>query len=86
MGSYMVEKEKRNPNWTRDELVLALDFYLQHRHRTPDKSSEQIAQLSADINRLAQRLGMTASSTLRNVNGVYMKLMNFRSHDPAFTN
>jgi len=81
----MIEKEKRNPNWTRDELILALDFYLKHRDRTPDKSSEQIARLSADINRLAQRLGMTASNTLRNINGVYMKLMNFRSHDPAFT-
>lgn len=81
----MIEKEKRNPNWTRDELILALDFYLKHRDRTPDKTSEQIARLSAEINRLAQRLGMTASSTLRNVNGVYMKLMNFRSHDPAFT-
>lgn len=76
---------QRNPTWTRDELILALDFYLQHREIVPGKSSEEILQLSSEINSLAKRLGLSGSETLRNANGVYMKLMNFRSHDPEYT-
>ncbi len=79
------EEKKRNPPWTRDELILALDFYLRHRNATPDKSSDAVTQLSLDINGLAKRLGLSGSDTLRNSNGVYMKLMNFRSHDPEYT-
>ena len=51
----------------------------------PDKRSAAIAALSREINATAHRLGLTGSETLRNRNGVYMKLMNFRSHDPQFT-
>ncbi len=29
--------------------------------------------------------GLSGTETLRNPNGVYMKLMNYRSHDPRFT-
>ena len=76
---------QRNPPWTRDELILALDFYFSHRRTVPDKRSEDIAALSREINATAHRLGLTGSETLRNRNGVYMKLMNFRSHDPQFT-
>jgi 5-methylcytosine-specific restriction protein A len=76
---------QRNPPWTRDELILALDFYFAHRRTMPDKRSEDIAALSQEINATAQRLGLSGSETLRNPNGVYMKLMNLRSHDPEFT-
>jgi hypothetical protein len=31
-----------NPDWTRDELILALDFYLQHRPNPPGKNSQEI--------------------------------------------
>jgi len=79
------EALRRNPPWTRDELILALDFYLQHRKAIPGKTSDAVSQLSSDINTLAKRLGLSGSNTLRNVNGVYMKLMNFRSHDPDYT-
>ncbi|PIW28411.1 MAG: HNH endonuclease [Rhodospirillales bacterium CG15_BIG_FIL_POST_REV_8_21_14_020_66_15] len=72
----------RNPAWSRDELILALDFYLKHRERTPDKRSKAIAELSREVNAVARLLGHAPSATLRNVNGVYMKLMNFRRLDP----
>lgn len=51
----------------------------------PNKRSEDIAALSREINATAHRLGLSGSETLRNPNGVYMKLMNYRSHDPQFT-
>jgi 5-methylcytosine-specific restriction enzyme A len=37
------------------------------------------------LDRLGRYLGLTKSNRFRNPNGVYMKLMNFRRFDPAFT-
>ncbi len=76
-----------NPDWTRDELIVALNFYLQHRPNPPAKGSEQIRGLSATLNRLGEKLfpPEERASTFRNENGVYMKLMNFRRLDPEYT-
>ena len=41
-----------NPDWTRDELIIALDVYLRHRTRLPDKGSKEIINLSRTLNRL----------------------------------
>ena len=49
---------QRNPPWSRDELILALDFYLRHREHTPGKQSAEIAELSAILNQMAQALGV----------------------------
>jgi 5-methylcytosine-specific restriction protein A len=75
----------RNPPWTRDELLLALDYYVQHPGTSHDPKSEGIIRLSAEINGVAILLGLTGSETLRNASGVSMKLLNFRAHDPAYT-
>ena len=74
----------QDPDWTWDEHVLALDFYMTHRKRTPDKKSREIADLSTLLNRMGERLGLARSDKYRNSNGVYMKLMNFRRLDPTF--
>ncbi|WP_232209699.1 HNH endonuclease [Rhodobacter ferrooxidans] len=78
-------RKERNPNWTRDELILALDYYLQHPGESHDDSSPGVTSLSQQINALAQLLGHGTSETLRNANGVSMKLLNFRAHDPEYT-
>jgi 5-methylcytosine-specific restriction enzyme A len=66
---FEVDELERNPNWTRDELILALDLYFTNRSNIPGKTSAEILALS----------------TFRNLNGVYMKLMNIRALDPAYT-
>lgn len=71
-----------NPDWSRDELILALELYLATKGRTQGQDSKAVIELSALLNRLAQRLGHDASQTYRNPNGVHMKLMNFRRVDP----
>jgi 5-methylcytosine-specific restriction enzyme A len=76
--------DQRNPDWTRDELILALDFYLSHRPSFPGKTSKAIAGLSLLVREVAGRLGIRGDAAFRNENGVYMKLMNFRRLDPAF--
>lgn len=75
----------RNPPWTRDELTLALDFYLQHQPSIPAKTSEQIADLSETLNLLGSITSTAGDMKFRNPNGVYMKPMNFRLFDPNYT-
>jgi 5-methylcytosine-specific restriction protein A len=75
----------RNPTWSRDELILALDLYLRTRPSPPGKTSREIAQLSRDLKALGQALGNIRNRKFRNPNGVYMKLMDFRRFDPDYT-
>lgn len=76
---------RRNPDWTRDELILALNLYIQHRALPPSKDSPEVAELSDLLNRIGATLGESVSTTYRNSNGVYMKLMNFRRLDSQYT-
>jgi len=77
---------RRPPVWSRDELILALELYMQDRSSPPDKRSQEVLELSAVLNRLGQALGTARGDAFRNANGVYMKMMNFRRFDPQFTN
>jgi len=72
----------RNPSWTRDELILALDLYRRSGDRMPGQSSAEVAALSDALNRIGAALGGERRADYRNANGVYMKLMNFRRFDP----
>jgi 5-methylcytosine-specific restriction protein A len=62
--------KRRNPNWTRDELILALDYYIAHPGDAHDDTHPSVITLSAEINTLAQMLGHSESETLRKANGV----------------
>ena len=74
----------RNPTWSRDELILALDLYLRHRERLPDSGDAEIVELSQILNSLFGEQVKDAA-LFRNRNGVYMKLANFRAVDPLHT-
>jgi 5-methylcytosine-specific restriction enzyme A len=78
------ETMARNPTWSRDELILALDLYLRHRERLPDSNDAEIVELSQTLNSLFGDQAKDAS-LFRNHNGVYMKLANFRAVDPMHT-
>lgn len=79
------KSQKRNPPWSRDELILALDLYLRHRKSPPGKTSAEVIGLSEFLNRMGQALGFSERKKFRNANGVYMKMMNFLSCDPDYT-
>jgi 5-methylcytosine-specific restriction enzyme A len=74
----------RNPTWSRDELILALDLYMRYRERLPDNDDPQVIELSRALNALYGERARDAS-LFRNPNGVYMKLANFRAVDPLHT-
>jgi predicted HNH restriction endonuclease len=78
------EPQERNAAWSRDELILALDLYIRHRAKPLQKNAAEIVELSSVLNRLGEALDQRSTTTYRNENGVYMKLMNFKSIDPAY--
>ena len=81
----IIKFRERDPKWVRDELILALDFYLRHKEALPSKSSREIRELSNNLRRLGEALGQVRSDKYRNPNGTYMKLMNFLRLDPDYT-
>ncbi|MER8809233.1 HNH endonuclease [Mesorhizobium australicum] len=78
------DAKPRNPTWSRDELILALDLYMENPASPPGKTSSKIAKLSEELSKLAAILGVSGDTEFRNPNGIYMKVMNFRRFDPAF--
>jgi 5-methylcytosine-specific restriction protein A len=80
-------KGTRNPDWTRDELIIALNLYLRHRISPPGKGSKEVLEASDLLNRIGTKLHGWGGKekSFRNANGVYMKLMNFRRFDPEYT-
>jgi 5-methylcytosine-specific restriction protein A len=74
----------RNPSWSRDELIVTLDFYLRYTPTIPGKTSHEISELSDFLNHLQSWMGGDLPDKFRNINGVYMKLMNFRRFDPDY--
>jgi hypothetical protein len=73
----------RNPPWSRDEIILALELYMHCRPSFPGPNDGRIIALSAFLNQLAQTLGGSSGTKFRNPNGVAMKLQNLRRFDPA---
>ncbi len=79
-----MNKPQRNPVWSRDELTLALDLYVQTNGNPTGKDDEALERLSTVLNKIHRLNGVAGTDTLRNRNGVYLKVMNFRSSDPAY--
>jgi len=82
---FVIDAPERNPPWSRDELILALDLYFTNPANPPGKGSSAVFELSAILNKLHRLNGVSGAPKLRNENGVYLKMMNLRSLDPAYT-
>lgn len=72
----------KNSRWSRDEIILTLDFYHQNYPSIPEQNSQEIIDLSSKLRKLQIRLGEDINEMYRNPNGVYMKLMNFHHLNP----
>ncbi len=84
--SLMGHKEsamKRNPNWTREEEILVLDYYFRIFHE--GENARELTQEASDILRkMPNARNATNPASFRSYNGVNMKLANFRSLDPTY--
>lgn len=67
-----------NPNWTRDETILALDLFLQLDGNVPSPKSKEIKDLSDILRSLPYHAAAAKQPTFRNPDGVGFKLMNIR--------
>lgn len=79
------QKKPKNPDWSRDELILALDLYFSREDQNIKKDSPEVQALSELLMQLAEARRLSVYKTFRNVNGVYMKVMNFRRFDNRFS-
>lgn len=79
-----IHKAKRNPAWTRDELILALDLYLKNRYSSASKRQLEVQALSKLLGKVGEALGLKKGGSFRNENSVLMKLSNFRRLDPEY--
>ncbi len=75
----------RNPKWTRDELILALDLYFRCSPTKTNKENKEIIALSDLLNTLPIHPNRNGYEKFRNPNGVYMKLCNFLRFDPNYS-
>lgn len=74
----------KNPKWSYNELILALELYIKFKPNPPSKNSTEIGQLSTILRLNALADGIKINKIFRNKNGVAMKLQNFRRFDPLF--
>ena len=72
----------RNPTWSREELILALDTYL--RIGMAGSAHPEVQQLSQTLNNLKLHAVRPDPARFRNPNGVAMKLANFAALDPSY--
>lgn len=70
-----------NPNWTHDEIILALDLYLRLEKNVPSPRSPEIQELSAVLRSMPYHLEAAKQPSFRNPDGVGFKLMNLRQLD-----
>ena len=78
-------ESSRNPTWARDELILALDLYFDHKPTTISKTHADVVELSHVLNALPIHGDRPDAAKFRNPNGVYMKMCNFLRWDPTYT-
>ncbi|MGO7919418.1 HNH endonuclease [Rhizobium ruizarguesonis] len=67
-----------NPNWTRDETLLALDLYMTSDGVVPSPKAFEVKELSDLLRSLPYHEEAAKQSTFRNPDGVGFKLMNIR--------
>lgn len=75
----------KNPPWSRDELILALDLYIRAGKKQLDTSDSRVIELSNILRRLPIYPKQMRTADFRNVQGVSMKLGNFSAVDPSYS-
>ena len=75
--------EGRLPDWTYDELVLAVELYV--RRGVPGKADPEIVELPELLQRLPIHMPPSSNPKLRNAAGVYRKLNDIHTSSPEYS-
>jgi 5-methylcytosine-specific restriction protein A len=67
-----------NPNWTRDEVILALDLYIACEGEIPGPSDRRVESLSKMLREFPYHAVASRVKSFRNADGVVFKLQNIR--------
>jgi 5-methylcytosine-specific restriction protein A len=67
-----------NPNWNRDETILALDLYFDFYGVIPSGEDERIKSLSQLLRSMPYHANASKKDSFRNADGVSFKLQNLR--------
>ena len=81
LAKMVKSKQKRNPTWKRDELLLALELYLDRGQLGPE--DPDVIALSQLLNKLPIHTNRPDVNKFRNPNGVALKLANFGTSIPT---
>ena len=76
------QKPRRNPPWSEEELILALDLYIQRGRLSAVDPA--VVNLSKVLNDLTIHSERPDEARFRNPNGVALKLANFAAIDPIY--
>jgi 5-methylcytosine-specific restriction enzyme A len=79
------ERRSRPPAWAREELILALDLYFGAGRRWLPPRDRSVVELSDLLNALDIHSVRGDPAKFRNPSAVAMKLANFLSLDPTYT-
>lgn len=74
-----VTKGHGNPNWTRDEVILALDLYHTCGGQLPGPTDDRVCELSALLRAFPHHSNAARQESFRNPAGVAFKLQNLHS-------
>ncbi len=69
----------RNPDWTREETILALEAYQRVRPRFAGERDDVIIELSELLRTYAEQRGVAGAATFRNAFGVARKVNKFHA-------
>lgn len=75
----------RNPDWVREEVILALDVYFRIDVVRASAETPEIVELSQFLNTLPFHRTRSTNPSFRNPIGVHMILCNFLSLDDTYS-
>ena len=74
----------KNPDWNREELILALDLYFRMDYGQMHGRNPEIIKLSNDLRNLNIHSNIPNKDSFRSVNSVALKLANLKKSDQNF--
>lgn len=79
-----MKEKKKNPDWTREELILALNLYFDLDQGQMHKGHPDVVRLSNELRELNIHTEIPDSQKFRNPSGISRRLGNFKTMDSGY--